>query len=63
MTKLTDGDRKVLRGIVASQSKTTATKMTTKLNTHFENVVSMKKSTEKCKKKIYMTKLLLPNLL
>ena len=39
-TKLTDRDRKVLKRIVAFQSKTTATKVTTKLNTHFKNAVS-----------------------
>ena len=53
-TKLTDGDRRVLRKIAASQSNTTATKVTTKLNVHSENAVSMKKSAGKCINKIYM---------
>ena len=40
-TKLTDGDRRVLRRIVASQSKTIATKVTTKLNMQLENAISV----------------------
>ena len=43
-TKRTYGVRRSLRRIVASQNKTTVTKVIIKLNIHFENAVSTKRA-------------------